>query len=97
MKQNVAGNWRMGGQSLANARYLQFEWVRLLHEGLLISNIIYGSKTMVWREKERSRNMAIQMDNHRGLVGIWRKYRILNTRARKLFGRKKGWMKGWAY
>ena len=30
----------------------------------------YGSETMLWREKERSRVRAVQMGNLRGLLGI---------------------------
>ena len=46
-----------------NARDLQLECARVLHETLLIPVLMYGSKTMLW--KERSRIKAIQMDNPR--------------------------------
>ena len=39
---------------------------------LLVSVLMYGSKTMLWREKERSRVRAVQMDSLRGLLGIRR-------------------------
>ena len=32
----------------------------------------YSNETVIWREKERSRIRAIQMDNLRGLLGIKR-------------------------
>ena len=32
------------------------EYARVLHERFLMSVLLYGSETMVWREKERSRN-----------------------------------------
>ena len=33
---------------------------------------MYGSKTMLWKEKEKSRIRAVQMDSLRGLIGIRR-------------------------
>ena len=47
---------------LVNARNLQLECVRVLHETLLMPD-------NVWMEKERSRSRAVQMDNLRGLLG----------------------------
>ena len=39
--------------------------VLVLHEILLVPFLMYGSETMIWREKERSRVRAVQMDNLR--------------------------------
>ena len=39
---------------------------------LLTPVLIYGSETMIWDEEERSRIMAIKMENLRGLLGIRR-------------------------
>ena len=39
---------------------------------LLVIILLYGSETMVWRDKERSRIRAVQMGNLRGLLGIRR-------------------------
>ena len=39
---------------LVNARSLQFECDRVLHESLLVPVLTYGSGTMIWRGKERS-------------------------------------------
>ena len=33
---------------------------------------LYGSETMLWKENERSRIRAVQMDSLRGLLGIRR-------------------------
>ena len=44
--------------------------VRDLHEGLLVLVLLYGSETMIWREKERSMIRAVQMENFRGLLCI---------------------------
>ena len=44
--------------------------VLVLHETLLVSVLTYGSEAMLWKEMERSRIMAVQMDNLRGLLGI---------------------------
>ena len=48
--------------------------------------LLYGSETRVWREKERSRIRAVQMDNLRGLLGIRRIERVSNTWIRDLCG-----------
>ena len=42
--------------------------------------LTYGSETMIWKEKERSRLRGIQMDSTRGLLNI------LNARIRELCG-----------
>ena len=34
-----------------------------MHEILLASVLAYGSETMLWKERERSRVRAVQMDN----------------------------------
>ena len=35
--------------------------------------LTYGSKSLIWREKERCRIRAVQIDNLRGLLGIRRR------------------------
>ena len=55
-------------RSLANARDLQVECDRVLHEQLLVPVLMYGNETMLWKE-ERSRVKAVQTDNLRGLLG----------------------------
>ena len=44
----------------------------VLNETLLVPVFMYGNETMLWREKERSRVRAVQMDNLRRLLGIRR-------------------------
>ena len=51
---------------------------------------MYGNETMLWKEKERFRIRAVQMDNLRGLLGIRRMDRVSNARIRELCGVKKG-------
>ena len=34
--------------------------------------LLYGSEAMIWRERERSRIKAVQMDNLRGVLGVMR-------------------------
>ena len=41
---------------------------------------------MIWREKERSRISAVQMDKVRGLLSIRRMDKVLNGRIRQLCG-----------
>ena len=55
---------------LVNGRHLQLECTRVLHEVLLMPLLLYGSEKIIWREKERSRIRAVQMDNVSGLLGI---------------------------
>ena len=45
---------------------------------------------MIWREAERSRIRAVQMDIIRGLLGIRRMDKVPNARIRQLRGVTKG-------
>ena len=54
-------------RSVVNARDLQLEFTRVLHEALLVSVLMSGSEVMLWREKNKSRVRVVQMDNLRGL------------------------------
>ena len=56
------------GLSLVNAKSLQLECVRVLHESFLLPIIMYGSETMILRE-EKSRIRTVQIDNLSGLLG----------------------------
>ena len=86
-------SWRKvagGIRSLVNARGLQLECAKVLHEILLVAVLMYGSETIIWKENERSRISAVQMDKLRGLLGIRRVDRALNARIRELCGVTKG-------
>ena len=74
--------------SLVNAWNLQLECARVLDKTLLVLVLMYGSETMLWKEKERSRIMVVHMDNFRGLLGIRRMNRVLNAQIRELCGVK---------
>ena len=94
MGKSVVGKWRVGVagaiRSLVKARNLQPQCARILHESLLVPVLMYGSETVIWREKERSRIRAVQMDNLRGLLGIRRVDKVPNARIRQLCGLTKG-------
>ena len=79
----------MGGElqlpSGPKPRHLQFECSRVLHETLIVP-VMYGSETMLWKEKKRSRIKGVHMDNLRGLIGIMRMDRVPNPRIRELCG-----------
>ena len=77
-------------RSLVNAKDLQFECARGLHEILIVPVIMYGSGKMLWKEKERSRVRGVQMYNLRGLLGIRRMNRVQNSQTRELCGVRKG-------
>ena len=61
-----------------------------MHETLLVPVLMYGSEGMLWKEKERSRIRAVQMDHLRGLLYISRMYRVPNAGIRELCRVKKG-------
>ena len=68
----VAKRKRIAGaiRSLVNAKDLQSECARVLHETLHVTTLMYCSETMLWREKEKSRVRVVQMGNLRGVLGI---------------------------
>ena len=84
----MASGKRVAGtiRSLANARDLQLEDARVLHEALLVPVLMYGSETVLWLEKGISRIKTVQMDNLRNLLSIRRMDRVPNERVRKFFG-----------
>ena len=45
---------------------------RVLHETLLVPVRVYGSKIMIWKEKENPIVRGVQMDNLRDLLVIRR-------------------------
>ena len=57
-RRKVASGRRVAGavRSLVNARSLQLECARGLHESLLVPVLTYVIETMIWREKERSQD-----------------------------------------
>ena len=65
----MASGRRVAGaiRSLVNARDLQLEYARVLHETLLVPVFMYGNETMLWKEEERPTIMGVQMDIHRCL------------------------------
>ena len=71
---------------------MQLECARILHETLLVPVLMYCSETVLWKEKERSRIRAVQMDDLRGWVGeLCRVKQGLDERS------DKGvlWWRGW--
>ena len=63
---------------------LQLKCARILHETYLVPVFMYGSAKMLWKEKERSRIWAVQMDNLKGLLGIRRIDRVPNAWMKEL-------------
>ena len=61
-----------------------------MHKSMLVTVLTYGSGTMMWKEEERSRIRAVQIDSLRGLLGIRRKDKVPNLRIRELCGETKG-------
>ena len=57
---------------------------------MLVPVLTYGSESVIWRNKERSRIRAVQIDNLSGLLGIKRVDKLPNERIRQLCGVTKG-------
>ena len=77
--------------TLVNARELQFDCARILHETLLVPALMYGNETILLKEKESFRVRSVQMDNLERLIGYKRMDMIPNARIRELIsGVKKG-------
>ena len=63
--------WKKGCRFLFNVKDLKLKCARVLHEYLdLVPILMYGSETMMWKEKDWSKIRVVQMDNLRGLLGI---------------------------
>ena len=77
-------------RSLVNARSLQLECVKVVHESLIVPVLTYGSEAMIWRGKKRSRIRDVQMVNLRGSLGIRKMDKVPNARVRQLCGVRKG-------
>ena len=82
----AASGRRVGGAigSLVNARNLQLECSRVLHESLVVPVLMYSSETMILREKERSMIRVVQVENLIGLLGIRRMDKVPNARIKQL-------------
>ena len=59
-------------------------------ESLVVSVLMYGGETMMWREKLRSSIKVVQMDNLRSLLSIRRMDKVPNIWKRQLCRVKKG-------
>ena len=79
--------------SLVNAESLELECAKVFHETFFVPLLMYGSETMIWREKGRSRIRTVQMDNLRGLLGIRRMDKVPNVWIRELCKEIKGLIK----
>src|SRR5678815_2551252 len=77
-------------KSLVNVKGLSLECARVLHEGMLLPVLFYGSETMVWNKKYRSKVQCVQMDNLRSMLGVKRINKMRNELIRELCGVKKG-------
>ena len=76
MRQNVVGRWQVG----EGLQVLLGLWLILgvcsFHETLLMPVHMYGTETMILKEKERSRIRDAQMDSLSGLLGIRRMEKV---------------------
>ena len=86
----VASGRRVAVAIRYRVRDLQLDCARVLHKTLLVPVHMYGSETMLWKEKDISTIKAVQVDILRGLLGIRRMDRVLNAQIRELYRVKKG-------
>ena len=77
-------------RSLVNTRDLKIACARVFPETLLVHVLTYGSEIMLWKEKERPRVRAVQMDNLIDFLVIRRMDSDPNARIRELCGGTKG-------
>ena len=61
----MGGELQVPSGPLVNARDLQLECARVMHETLLVPVLMYGSETMLCKEKMISRIRAVPMDTLR--------------------------------
>ena len=81
---NIKGRWLVGEGWQVPLEH----WLML---GICSLRVLgYGSETVLWEEKERSRIRAVQMDNLRGLLGIMRMDRVPNAGITEFCGVTKG-------
>ena len=71
-------------RSLVYAMDLQLECARILQEPLFVPVLMYGSKTMIWKEKERFRIRDVQMETLRSLLGIRKMDKFQNAQITEL-------------
>src|SRR5678816_4185262 len=57
---------------------------------MLLPVLLYGSETIFWNKKYRSKVQCVQMDNLRSMLGVRRINKMRNERIRELCGGKKG-------
>ena len=55
-------------RSVVNTKSLQLECANLLNEDMLEPVLMYGSKSIVWMEKDSSRVRIVQMNSLRSLL-----------------------------
>ena len=72
--------------NMVSAKRLQLECAKVLHEALLLTVSLYGSETMVKRDRERAKFRVLQIDNLRDVLGIRRMNRVPNLRVKWLRG-----------
>ena len=88
----MVGGRRVAGaiRSLVNTRDLEFECAsaRILHKTLLVPVLMYGSETMLWKEKSRIKTGW--KDNLRELLDIRRMGRVPKAQIRELCRVTKG-------
>ena len=61
---------------------LVIDCARALHETLFVPILLYGSETMIWREKKIFMTRAVQMDRLRVLMSIRKIDRETNAQIR---------------
>lgn len=59
----TGGKIAEGIRALVNKKELSLECVRVLHKNMVIPPAMYGSKTIIWKEREGSKTRTVQVNN----------------------------------
>ena len=74
---------------VVNARSMQLQYTRIQYKALIGLVLLYDSKTVVWKEKEKSRIRAEQRQSLEA-CRFRRTYRMPKVQIRKLYEVTKG-------
>ena len=82
-----------GIRALVNEKCLSMKCAKILHEKVLVTTLMYESECMTWKNKERWRIQAVQMDNLRGMIGVKRKDKMkMRKLGKSLEFKKECWI-----
>ncbi|GBP93311.1 Wilms tumor protein homolog B [Eumeta japonica] len=90
LKESVIARNKVNGDLLAiiNSKSVSRQACLPFNNGVLISTVIYGSKSWEWQKKNESRINAVQLRLLRSMCGVSRKNKCRNSDVRGQYGLK---------